>query len=77
MNTLQHVSSLSAMKPHDWVRFLRPSFSETEFRDWLMSSNEDGEAHEKLSAHLQRYQHLVREKVIQGNITGVGLETQI
>lgn len=67
--------NLVAMKPNDWVGFLNPPFEETTF--CALASTDPHKCFAEVSVHLNRYRHLVREKIIQGNISGIGLETPI
>lgn len=70
---------LASMKPKDWIRFLSPMLPKNDVKGELIKAMlENGDlSPEKLIAMEQRYLHLVREKVIQGNIFGVGLDTPV
>lgn len=70
---------LASMKPKDWVRFLSPMLLKNDNRGKLITTMlKNGElAQEKLVDMEKRYLHLVREKVIQGNIFGIELDTPV
>lgn len=69
----------ASMKSKDWVKFLSPLTTKNDDAGKLIASKlAKGElTPEQLVAQEQRYLHLVREKVIQGNLFGVGLDTPI
>ena len=82
-NTLMDIDKetrqYASMKPKDWVKFLPPIITKNDSTgELVMSRLKKGDlSPQKLVALEQRYLHLVREKVIQGNIFGVGLDTRI
>ena len=67
--------NMNAMKPHDWVPFWRPVFSNDEMAR-VDTDLPDG-FREKLTTLQDRYLHLVRERVIQGNISEIGPDTPL
>ena len=79
MNILHDTRHIASMKPNDWVKFLPPMLPKNDDKGELIKTMiEKGEiSPQKLIDMEQRYLHLVREKVIQGNICGVGLDTRI
>lgn len=64
--------TLAIMKPGAWVPFLKKPLS-----DGCLKAILSNDHSEEINTLLRRYHYLVREKVIQGNISGVGLETPI
>lgn len=82
-NTLMDIDKgtrqYASMKPKDWVKFLPPIITKNDSTgESVMSRLKKGElSPQDLVVMEQRYLHLVREKVIQGNIFGVGLDTHI
>ena len=79
MSILSDSRHLASMKPKDWVRFLSPLLPKDDATGELIKPMlEKGDlSPQKLVALEQRYLHLVREKVIQGNLFGVRLDTPI
>lgn len=65
-------STLVEKKPHDWVPFLKRPLSDECLKAILPTDYV-----EEIASLQRQYHYLVREKVIQGNISGVGLETPI
>ena len=69
------VKSLVIMKPNDWRKFLKMPFTEDELRG---IANRNAESFVGKLCDLQRrYHHLVREKVVSGYVSGVGMDTPI
>lgn len=67
--------TLAAMKPHDWRPHLSPMFLPKDLKSIEGSVGES--VVDNIKTMQRRYLHLVKEKVVGGNVEGLGMDTPI